>query len=57
LKTQDRGQKTNPNEPKNEAGMMLKTLEARKNEPENEAVDLIENKGRQKNKPKTNRRI
>jgi hypothetical protein len=33
LKTQDRPRKTNPNEPKNEAGKLLKICSCGKNEP------------------------
>jgi hypothetical protein len=49
-------QKTNRNEPKNEAEKLLKTRSCGKNEPENEATDLVENKRWRKNEPKTNRR-
>jgi hypothetical protein len=38
-------QKTNRNEPKNEAGKLLKIRTCGKNEPENEAADVVENKG------------
>ena len=38
-------QKANRNEPKNEAGKLLKIRSCGKNEPENEATDVVENKG------------
>jgi hypothetical protein len=44
LKIKDRGQKTNPNKPKNEAEKMLKTRSCRKNEPKNKAGHVVENK-------------
>jgi hypothetical protein len=38
------GQKTNPNEPKNEAGKLLKIHSCGKNEPKNEPGHVVENK-------------
>ena len=40
--TKDRVLKTNRNEPKNEAGKLLKTGTCGKNEPENEPGHLVE---------------
>jgi hypothetical protein len=40
----DRPPKTNPNEPKNEAGKLLKTGSCGKNEPKNEPGHVVENK-------------
>jgi hypothetical protein len=57
LKTKDRGQKTNPNKPKNKAEKLLKTRNCGKNEAKNKADHVVENKGQLKNEPKTNRRI
>jgi hypothetical protein len=36
--------KTNPNEPKNEAGKLLKIRSCGKNEPKNEPGHVVENK-------------
>ena len=49
------GQKTNPNEPKNEPEKLLKTRSCGKNEAENEAGHIVENKDCQKREPKTTR--
>ena len=49
-------QKTNRNEPKNEAGKLLKTRSCGKNKAKNKAEHLIDKKGLLKNEPKTNRR-
>jgi hypothetical protein len=56
LKIKDWRTKTNPNEPKNEAGKLLKTCRCGKNEPKNEAGHVVENTARIKNEPKTKRR-
>jgi hypothetical protein len=45
--------KTNPNEPKNKAGKLLKTRTCGKNKPKNKAGHVIENKGYLENKPET----
>jgi hypothetical protein len=47
LKTQDHYQKTNRNEPKNEAGKFLKIRTCGKNEPENKAGHVVEKIRRQ----------
>jgi len=56
LKTKRHWQKTNRNEPKNEAEKLLKTRSCGKNEAKNEAGHIVENKGLRKNVSKTNRR-
>ncbi|HXH48786.1 MAG TPA: hypothetical protein VNM47_05390, partial [Terriglobia bacterium] len=45
LITKVRPRKTNPNEPKNEAGKLLKIRSCGKNKPGNEPEHLVENKG------------
>jgi hypothetical protein len=55
LKRQDRGPKTNRNEPENEAEKLLKTRTCGKNEPENKAGHVVENTGQLKIMPKITR--
>jgi hypothetical protein len=52
LKTNDRPPKTNRNEPKNEAGKLLKIRSCGKNEPKNEPGHVVENTRLSKNERK-----